>query len=89
MQKLRQIFNERRQSNLINFMKYLLNPDSIRKDPCIKRKEVQKTMKIILSSQLYSQHGTEQSDNVIADSQENLEEIEDVEIHSSPILLTD
>ena len=45
-------------------------------------------MKIILL-QLYSQHGTEQSDNVIADSQEILEEMEYVEIHSSPILLTD
>ena len=88
LQNLRQRFNERRQSNLINVMKYLLNPDSIREDPCIKRKEVQKTMRIILS-QLYSQHGTEQSDNVIVDYQKILEDIEDVEMHSSPILLTD
>ena len=87
LQNLRQRFNERRQSNLINVMKHLLNPDSIREDPCIKRKEVQKTMRIILS-QLYSLHGTEQSDNVIVDYQEILEDIEDVEMHSSPILLT-
>ena len=66
LQNLRQRFNERRQSNLINVMKYLLNSDSIGEDPCIKRKEVQKTMRIILS-QLYSQHGTEQSENVIVD----------------------
>ena len=38
---------------------------------------------------MYSQDGNEQSDNVIVDSQEILEDIEDVEIHSSPILLTD
>ena len=42
LQKVRQRFNERRQSNLINVMKYLLNPESIRKDPCIKRKEVKR-----------------------------------------------
>ena len=46
-------------------------------DPCIKRKEVQNTIKMIIS-QLYRQHGTEQSDNVITDSQEILEDIEDV-----------
>ena len=88
LQNLRQRFNERRQSNLINVMKYLLNPDSIREGPCIKRNEVQKTMRIILS-QLYSQHGSEQSDNVIVDYQEIWEDIEDVEMHSFPILLTD
>ena len=88
LQNLRQRFNERWQSNLINVMKYLLNPDSIREDPCIKRKEVQKTMKMILS-QLYSQHGTEQFDSVILNSQEISEDIEDVEIRSSPILLAD
>ncbi|KAI6653079.1 hypothetical protein LOD99_3915 [Oopsacas minuta] len=62
--------------------------EMIREDPCIKRKEVQKTMKMILS-QLYSQDGTEQFDSVILNSQETSEDIEDVEIRSFPILLDD
>ena len=45
-------------------------------------------MKFFLS-QLYSQDGTEQRDNVILDSQDIWEDIDDIEIHSSPILLTD
>ena len=58
LQNLRQRFIERRQCDNINVMKYSLNPDSVRDDPSIKRKVVQKTMKLILAL-LYSQHSTD------------------------------
>ena len=45
--------NERRQSVVANAIKYLLNPDCLLDEPSINKKDVQKTMKQILS-QLYS-----------------------------------
>ena len=46
-------FHERRQSDVVNAMKYLQNQDCLLDEPSINKKDVQKTMKQILS-QLYS-----------------------------------
>ena len=52
-ENLEKWFHERRQSDVVNAMKYLLNPDCLLDEPSINKKDVQKTMKQILS-QLYS-----------------------------------